>query len=122
MKNFRVGFSIFTCLTLIKCQSNIKNKNFYYLGAGVKSKIFQLEFSFFGDYAKIMIENTCKGKPIEFLEYKVENIDNFVFFLLKLIQSKGGLLSASIFILYAVVHFVPFEDGSRREPRQLLFQ
>ena len=66
MKNFRVGFSILTCLTLINCQSNIKNKNFYYLGAGVKLKIFQLEFSFFGDYAKIMVENTCKGKPIEF--------------------------------------------------------
>ena len=79
MKNFGVGFSILTCLILINCQNNIKNKNFYYLGAGVKSKIFQLEFSFFGDYAKIMVENTCRGKPIEFLEYKVENIDSNTF-------------------------------------------
>ena len=85
MKNFRVGFSILTCLTLINCQSNIKIKN-------------QFEFP------------------------SIWYTDNFLLFLLNLINRKGEFLSALIFILNAVVHFVLFEDGSLRELRQLLFQ
>jgi hypothetical protein len=68
----------------------------------------------------IFASNSNSNNQFEFLS--IWYTDNFVFFLLNLIQSKGGLLSASIFILNVVVHFELFEDGSRRELRQLLFQ
>ena len=76
LKNFKVGFYILISFLLINCQDNIKSKTFYYVGAGVKSEVFQLEFSSDGNFAKIYIKNTCKDKSIEFLKYKVEYSDD----------------------------------------------
>ena len=76
MKIFKVGFYILSSFILLYCQDNIRCKTFYYVGAGVKSEVFKLEFSSDGTFAKIYIKNTCKDKSIEFLKYKVEYSDD----------------------------------------------